>query len=65
MQQKFTLYREAGVREYWIIDPEHKTLHVNLLNNGTIFSKTYNASGSAPAEIFPDLSVDLGPVFAE
>ena len=65
MQQKFRLYREAGVREYWIIDPEHKTLHVNLLDNDKIFPKTYNASATATSEIFPDLLIDMGLVFAE
>ena len=65
MQEKFRLYREAGVREYWIIDPEHKTLHINLLDNGRIFPKTYKAFETAPAEIFPGLLIDLGLVFAE
>ena len=64
MQQKFMLYREAGVREYWVLDPEHKTLHVNILNSQTIFPKTFNADETAPVEIFPGFSIDLKPVFA-
>jgi Uma2 family endonuclease len=65
MERKYELYREAGVREYWVIDPEHKTLHSYRLNNGTIFFHTYHASGKAPLEIFPDLLLELEPVFAE
>jgi len=65
MERKFALYREAGVREYWVLDPEHKTLHAYLLKNGTIFPRTYGASDAARPEVFPDLVVDLAPVFAE
>ena len=63
MQQKFRLYREAGVREYWVIDPEHKTVHANILNNGTIFPKTYKNTEKAPVSIFPSLVIDLSTVF--
>ena len=65
MQRKYELYREAGVREYWVIDPKHKTLHSYLFNNGTIFPHTYRPSDSAPVEIFPGLLIELEPVFAE
>jgi len=65
MQQKFKLYREAGVREYWIVDPEHKTVHVNLINKETIFPKTYKAGETAPVGIFPGFLIELEPVFSE
>ena len=65
MELKFALYREAGVREYWVLDPEHKTLHAYLLKDGAIFPRTYRASDTAPVEIFPGLSVELAPVFAD
>ena len=65
MQQKFKLYREAGVREYWILEPHHKTLHVNLLSKETIFPKTFRDCDIAPVEIFPGLLIDLKLVFAE
>ena len=50
---------------YWVIDPENKTLHSYLFENGIIFPHTYRASDTAPVEIFPGLSVSLDPVFAE
>jgi Uma2 family endonuclease len=65
MQQKFELYREAGVREYWVLDPEHKTLHAYQLNNNSIFPRTYRACDTAQVEIFPGFSIALERVFAE
>ena len=65
MEQKFLLYREAGVREYWVFDPEHKALHAYIFNIGSIFPRTYRASDTAAVEIFPGLSIELGSVFTE
>jgi Uma2 family endonuclease len=64
MERKFELYRVAGVREYWVIDPEHKTLHTYRFQDGRILPQSYNASSSAPVGIFSDLSISLEPVFA-
>jgi len=65
MQRKFELYREAGVREYWVLDPEHKTLHVYNFKDGAIFPHTYHSTGIAKVGIFSDLHINLEPVFAE
>jgi len=65
MQQKFRLYREAGVREYWIIDPKNKVIHVHLIRNENIFPKAYDADEKASVEILPGLVIDLKSVFAE
>jgi Uma2 family endonuclease len=65
MERKFRLYREAGIREYWVLDPEHKTLHIYDFKNGAIFPRTYNATAFAKVGIFSDLEIALEPVFAE
>ena len=65
MQRKFELYRAAGVREYWVLDPEHKTLHVYNFKDDIIFPHTYRRSEIAKVGIFPDLEIALEPVFAE
>ena len=31
---KYREYLRAGVNEYWIIDPEHRKIFVNILENG-------------------------------
>ena len=64
MERKFQLYREAGVREYWILNPEFKSLSVYSFKDNVIFPKTYRSTGKAKLEIFPDLEIDLEPVFA-
>ncbi|MDR0399456.1 MAG: Uma2 family endonuclease, partial [Treponema sp.] len=51
MQRKFKLYRQAGVREYWVLDPESKTLHTHLFEEGRILSRFYGAEETAPVEI--------------
>ena len=65
MQRKFELYREAGVREYWVLDPEHKTVHAYRFKNGTIFPHTYRSGETAEVAVFHDLAIVLEPVFAE
>jgi Uma2 family endonuclease len=65
MQRKFDIYREAGVREYWVINPKYKTLSVYIFSNGTVFPRTYRDKDVVRAHIFPDLEIMLEPVFAE
>jgi Uma2 family endonuclease len=65
MQRKFKLYRQAGVREYWVLEPESKTLHTHLFDGGRILSRFYGDKEIAPVEILPGLEIDLEPVFAE
>ena len=65
MQRKFNAYRDAGVREYWVLDNEHKTLTVYLFEGGTIISRTYGKKDCAPVAVLVGLTVELAPVFAE
>jgi Uma2 family endonuclease len=65
MEQKFQLYREAGVREYWVLDPEHKTLNTYFFSKEAILPHSYKAADTAKVGIFDDLSIDLSAVFAE
>ena len=65
MERKLKLYREAGVREYWVIDSENKGLTVYCFKNDVIFTNTYKNSDVVPVSIFPDFTVALSEVFAE
>ena len=56
---KFHDYLEAGVKEYWVIDPEEKKIHVNIYENGHYISSVYKGDGSVPVTILPGLSIAL------
>ena len=64
---KFDLYEKAGVREYWIVNPKEKTIHVFLLKpDGTFDKGTIFESGQkAPVSIFDGLTVDLDELFED
>jgi Uma2 family endonuclease len=62
--RKFNLYLEAGVREYWVVAPESKTVQVFLLENDTYRGMVYSASATIPSEVLAGLSVTLTDVFA-
>ena len=64
MQRKFRLYQKAGVREYWVVDPENKELTVYLFRENEIITHTYGSAGAAPVSILPGFEITLDDVFA-
>jgi Uma2 family endonuclease len=65
MHEKFALYEEHGVREYWIVQPESQALNVYLLQeNGKYDEGTlYEFEGKVPVHIFDDYLIDLNDIF--
>jgi Uma2 family endonuclease len=62
--RKFNLYREAGVREYWIVSPASKTVQSFVLQNGAYTGTVYNSGATIPSAVLAGLSVTLQDVFA-
>jgi len=63
MQMKFNLYRDAGVREYWVVDGERKELTINLFDGEKVISRTYTPKNTVPVNVLNGLCVELEPVF--
>ena len=63
MARKFGLYRRAGVREYWVLDPETKTLLAHRFDQGQIITRFYQAKNTAPVDILSGLEISLESVF--
>lgn len=64
---KLFKYREAGVREYWIVDPGKKRTVVwnfeqNTEQSGPDIMEMYTFSDSVKAGIYEDLYIDFGQI---
>ena len=63
---KFNLYQRAGVREYWIVDPDGKDVQSFVLEEGHYTAKDFGTDGDKLAvSILEDCVIDLSLVFAE
>jgi len=65
INEKFTLYEEFGVKEYWIVYPKDKAVHVFLLcDNGKYDAGTlYELEGQIPVHVFDGYSIDMNDIF--
>jgi len=62
--KKFNLYERAGVREYWIVDTETKTISVHTLEDGQYHSPQVFVSGaSVPIAALGGLTIDTAAIF--
>jgi Uma2 family endonuclease len=62
---KFRKYLQAGVREYWIVDPEEKTVHACILDKGQYRVSVYDKTQTAPVSVLPGCSIELKSAFAD
>jgi Uma2 family endonuclease len=62
---KFNKYLEAGVREYWMADPDTLAVQVCVLENGRYWVSTYGETDTVPVSVLPGCLVDLRLVFGE
>ncbi|MDR0709113.1 MAG: Uma2 family endonuclease [Spirochaetaceae bacterium] len=71
---KFRHYLKAGVREYWIVDPDTASVQVHVLDQGRFMTDAYGiidpedelakyTSDRAPVSVLPGLEIDLKTVF--
>jgi Uma2 family endonuclease len=64
VKDKYELYQEAGVLEYWVIDPIAKLVDVFFLKEEKYtLVKKYVSDEMVPVHILPGFSVDLKEVF--
>lgn len=66
MSEKFDVYQESGVREYWLVHPSDQFVLIYNLNEEGVFvgSRTYTSEDIIHSNIFPELAIDLNKIFA-
>lgn len=64
---KLGLYQRAGVREYWIVNPEDRTVQVMLQDNtGTLrIHEDYGQEDAAKVNVLEGCFIELSKVFPE
>ncbi|MDR3343246.1 MAG: Uma2 family endonuclease, partial [Treponema sp.] len=62
-EEKFALYQQAGVREYWIVDPWNKTIEVNLLIAGRYVQTKYSQTEAVPVTVLPGCHIDFPAIW--
>ncbi|MCD7954366.1 MAG: Uma2 family endonuclease, partial [Lachnospiraceae bacterium] len=62
---KLTKYKRAGVREYWMIDPDYKKVYVYDFEKSESY-KIYEFTDAVPVGIYGgDCVVDFARIYAE
>ena len=59
--------QRAGVREYWIVNPEDQTVQVMLLDDGGVLQlqEVYDRKGVAKVNVLDGCFIELSKVFSE
>ena len=60
---KLEKYKQAGVLEYWIVDPELRCVEVYVLDNGRYYAARH--IGEAPVGVLPGCVINLEEIFPE
>ena len=62
---KFNMYLQAGVKEYWIIDPVTKSLAVNILIDDRYITHVYANEETTPVHVLEGCTINLLEIFQE
>ncbi|WP_051663922.1 Uma2 family endonuclease [Dyadobacter crusticola] len=64
MGQKFELYQDCGVSEYWMVFPCYNAVIVYVLNESERYIGLQPATSKLTSTIFPDLKINLEEIFS-
>jgi len=66
LREKFKVYERTGVREYWIVDPDMKTVEV-YINDGGAFSLKYKVEveGEVGSTILEGFKINIEEIFTD
>ncbi len=64
LTHKKNIYEETGVKEFWTVDPDEKTVEIYKNTNGTflLFSKA-KKSGTVNSKILAGLKIEIEKLF--
>lgn len=65
LKEKYALYQECGVTEYWLIYPSEQTIHQFVLDENRCYQlkAIFTCDEVISPYLFPELKIDLNDVF--
>lgn len=63
LKNKFELYEEYGVKEYWIVNPLDEVVYVHTLENGKYKGAFPITDDYIHSEVFPEVKIHTDEVF--
>ncbi len=65
--EKFNLYEQNGVKEYWLVDPRVETVETFVLEDNAYqrHIEIEKGEGIITSPLFPDLKIDCQKIFVE
>lgn len=64
LKNKYQAYEEAGVKEYWIVSPQNRTLLIYTLRSGKFIPSRLMTEGDVvQSTVLPGFSIDLAAMF--
>ncbi len=67
MKNKFEVYEENGVREYWIVDPANEVVLAYILNETGIYIglHPFTLEDELTSHVFPDFKLNVANIFKD
>ncbi|WP_243174924.1 Uma2 family endonuclease [Desulfofundulus sp. TPOSR] len=64
LRKKFKVYERCGVKEYWIVDPEEKSVQVFVPREGRfVLDQEAERTGEISSRVLPGFTVRLESIF--
>lgn len=65
LKKKFKIYAAHGVKEYWIVDPEEKSVEIYVNREGRfVLQQRVEVEGKVESTLLPGLAVEAREIFA-
>jgi len=66
LHEKYSIYEQAGVKEYWIVQPHDRSLIIfTLTEAGYQPSKPLTKGDIVTSQVLPGLVIDLDEIFID
>ena len=66
MKDKFELYEQSGVKEYWVVFPSEQVLQIYSLKDGKYFSqRPYVKGDTVSSDVLDGLNINLDEIFED